>query len=76
MNTRLVHDIAAIVLAVPLLGISGWAAFETPSLLNPWNKNPWFPNLWILVLPTLLCSIGIIINGVLAVGSALKNQVS
>jgi hypothetical protein len=76
MKTRLAHHVIAIVLAVPVFAIAVGTALDYPPNLNPWHKSsgPFDFNIWFLVLPQLLCSIGIIINGVLAIRSSRKHE--
>jgi hypothetical protein len=69
MKTKKVHRIVTIILALPVLVIAAWAAVNTPNLLNPWNKDM-FGGMWIYVLPSLLSSLGIIINEGLAILSS------
>ena len=65
-----------IALAVPVFGISVLATLQYPPLLNPWHRpdGPFAWNPWYFVLPQLLCSFGIILNGVIALRLSRKHD--
>ena len=60
---RLQHLTAAI-LALPIIAISAWLAYEQPTSLNPWYEPGWFEIPWLFVLPPLVASVAILVNGV------------
>ncbi len=65
---RSAHHFIAIALALPVFGISMWTALDDPAQLNPWHRPSGVLdlNLWYLVLPQLVCSVGIILTEAIA----------
>ncbi len=76
MKSKSSYHVIGLILAVPVFGISIWAALHDPSQLNPWRRPSGFLdlNLWFFVLPQLVCSTGIILTGALAMFSSRKHD--
>ena len=75
MKPPLLRHVISLVFATPVFGIAVWCAISEPGWLNPWHHATGFfsLNLWPLVLPQLVCSAGIIFNGILAMRSLRIN---
>ena len=74
MKSQSVHHAVAILLALPVLLAAAWVAHDSPELLYPGNRNMFCGDLWKLLLPTFVCSVGIVVNGIVALRSLKKEH--
>jgi len=74
MKAQIGHHVVSLLLSLPIMAISIYAAWDNPRLLNPFNHDMYFAGFWLLVLPALVASSGIAINSALGLRSASKHR--